>query len=151
MIGVLKKIWRFAGKEQANIGKSIFWGFFYAVFHMLQVAAIYFVVLALTGGEQTSRAAWLSLLLLAVRLLFLLLPDGGRGHLLGRVGGRKPSPGLAPGQQQRASQHQRAISPLFHPILPLSSFTKAARARKDNQIQCPPPACCPAPTGGSRW
>ena len=44
MIGVLKKIWRFAGKEQANISKSIFWGFFYAVFHMLQVAAIYFVV-----------------------------------------------------------------------------------------------------------
>ena len=69
MIGVLKKIWRFAGKEQANIGKSIFWGFFYAVFHMLQVAAIYFVVLALTGGEQTSRAAWLSLLLLAVSIV----------------------------------------------------------------------------------
>ena len=69
MIGVLKKIWRFAGKEQANIGKSIFWGFFYAVFHMLQVAAIYFVVLALTGGEQTNRAAWLSLLLLAVSIV----------------------------------------------------------------------------------
>ena len=69
MIGVLKKIWRFAGREQANIGKSIFWGFFYAVFHMLQVAAIYFVVLALTGGEQTSRAAWLSLLLLAVSIV----------------------------------------------------------------------------------
>ena len=36
---------------------------------MLQVAAIYFVVLALTGGEQTSRAAWLSLLLLAVSIV----------------------------------------------------------------------------------
>lgn len=78
MIGVLKKIWRFAGKEQANIGKSIFWGFFYAVFHMLQVAAIYFVVLALTGGEQTSRAAWLSLLLLAVSIV------GGRSSTASR-------------------------------------------------------------------
>ena len=78
MIGVLKKIWRFAGKEQANIGKSIFWGFFYAVFHMLQVAAIYFVVLALTGGEQTSRAAWLSLLLLAVI-------GGSAGAILGML------------------------------------------------------------------
>ena len=64
MIGVLKKIWRFAGKEQKNINKSIFWGFFYAVFHMFQIAAIYFIVLALTGGDRTYRAAWTALLLL---------------------------------------------------------------------------------------
>ena len=61
MIGVLKKIWRFAGEERANINKSVFWGFFYAVFHMLQVAAIYFVVLALVSGDGTSRPAWVAL------------------------------------------------------------------------------------------
>ena len=33
MIGVLKKIWDFAGEEQDNIRKSMILGFFYAVFH----------------------------------------------------------------------------------------------------------------------
>lgn len=64
MIAVLKKLYQFAGDEQKNINKSIFWGFFYAVFHMFQIAAIYFVVLALTGGDMTYHAAWTALLLL---------------------------------------------------------------------------------------
>ncbi len=69
MIEVLKKIWRFAGKEQWNITKSVYWGFFYAVFHMFQVGAIYYVVLALTSGEQTADAAWTALLLLAASVI----------------------------------------------------------------------------------
>ncbi len=64
MIAVLKKLYQFAGDEQKNINKSIFWGFFYAVFHMFQIAAVYFVVLALTGGDSTYHAAWTALLLL---------------------------------------------------------------------------------------
>ena len=68
MIQVLKKIWQFSGKEQKNIKKSIFWGFFYAVFHMLQVGAIYSVVLALTGKSSAGQTAWtvLGLLLLSI-------------------------------------------------------------------------------------
>ena len=54
MIGVLKKIWDFAGEEQDNIRKSMILGFFYAVFHMFQIAAIYVVVLALVGGSTDS-------------------------------------------------------------------------------------------------
>ena len=38
MIEVLGKIWRFARAEQSNIRKSMILGFFYAVFHMFQVA-----------------------------------------------------------------------------------------------------------------
>ena len=68
MIEVLKKIWHFAGKEQKNISKSIFWGFFYAVFHMFQVGAIYHVVLALTGGDHSYQAAWTALALLLVSI-----------------------------------------------------------------------------------
>ena len=64
MIAVLKKLYQFAGEEQKNINKSTFWGFFYAIFHMFQIAAIYFVVLALTGGDRTYHAAWTALLLL---------------------------------------------------------------------------------------
>lgn len=66
MIEVLKKIWRFAGKEQNNIGKSIFWGFFYAIFHMFQVSSIYFVILALTGGDKTNQPALIALLMLVI-------------------------------------------------------------------------------------
>ena len=54
MIGVLKKIWDFAGEEQDNIRKSMILGFFYAVFHMFQIAAIYVVVLALVGAYLLS-------------------------------------------------------------------------------------------------
>ena len=64
MIEVLRKIWQFAGEERKNINKSIFWGFFYAVFHMLQVGAIYYILLALTDGTDTSRPAWTALGLL---------------------------------------------------------------------------------------
>ena len=68
MISVLKKLYQFAGEEQKNIKKSIFWGFFYAVFHMFQVGAIYFVILALTSGDKTYHAAWTALLLLVVSI-----------------------------------------------------------------------------------
>lgn len=68
MIGVLKKIWQFAGDERRNINKSVILGFFFAVFHMFQVGAIYFVILALTGQDTTNRAAWISLVLLLVSI-----------------------------------------------------------------------------------
>lgn len=69
MIQVLKKIWKFAGDEQKNIKKSIFWGFFYAIFHMFQIGAVYYVVLALTGNDETNNAAWISLALLVVSII----------------------------------------------------------------------------------
>ena len=53
MIEILRKIWRFAGEEQKNIRTSIIGCFFFAVFHMFQMAAIYVVVLALVDGSMT--------------------------------------------------------------------------------------------------
>ena len=69
MIGVLKKIWDFAGEEQGNIRRSMILGFFYAVFHMFQIAAIYVVVLALVGGSTDSAPAWQALGLLLASIL----------------------------------------------------------------------------------
>lgn len=69
MIAVLKKIWRFAGEEQKNIRKSILGGFFFAIFHMLQLAAIYIVVLALVDGTVSSVPAWQALGLLSISIL----------------------------------------------------------------------------------
>lgn len=69
MLNALKKIWRFAGEEQKNINKSIAVGFLYAVFHMFQISAIYFVILALTEKEMTNRAAWIALAFLAVSIV----------------------------------------------------------------------------------
>ena len=57
MIEVLRKIWRFAGEEQGNIRKSMVLGFFYAIFHMFQIAAIYVVVLALVDGSSSAAPA----------------------------------------------------------------------------------------------
>ena len=62
MIEAFRKIWHFAGKETGNINKSVAVGFLNAVLQMFQVAAIYFVVLALTGGEHGGKTAWLALI-----------------------------------------------------------------------------------------
>lgn len=69
MLTALKKIWQFAGEERVNANKSIAVGFLYAVFHMFQVGAIYYVVLALTGEEHTNDAAWIALGLLLVSII----------------------------------------------------------------------------------
>ena len=69
MIEVLRKIWRFAGEEQGNIRKSMVLGFFYAIFHMFQIAAIYVVVLALVDGSSSAAPTWQALVLLLVSIL----------------------------------------------------------------------------------
>ena len=63
MIETFKKIWHFAGDEEKNIRKSVVVSFANAVLQMLQVGAIYLVVLALTGNAHDGRTAWLALLL----------------------------------------------------------------------------------------
>ncbi len=60
MIEAFRKIWQFAGDERKNINQSVAVGFLNAVLQMFQVAAIYFVVLALTSGEQGAKTAWIA-------------------------------------------------------------------------------------------
>ena len=68
MIEILRKIRRFAGEEQKNIRTSIIGCFFFAVFHMFQMAAIYVIVLALVDGSTSSAPAWQALGLLLLCL-----------------------------------------------------------------------------------
>ena len=69
MIEAFRKIWRFAGEDRANINKSAAIKLLNAVFHMLEVSAIYFIIVALTQGETGSRAAWTALAFMAVSIL----------------------------------------------------------------------------------
>ena len=55
MIGTFKKIWEFSGEERGNINKSVAVSFLNAVFHMFEIGAIYFVVMALTNGDKELR------------------------------------------------------------------------------------------------
>ena len=64
MLNALQSIWRFAGKERGNVNKSLVVGFLYALFHMLQVGAIYYVILALVEDDHSSGPAWTALWLL---------------------------------------------------------------------------------------
>ncbi len=68
MLNILKKLWDFAGEERKNVNASIGMGFLYAVFHMFQVGAIYYVVLALTEHERGYGAAWTALLLMVISI-----------------------------------------------------------------------------------
>lgn len=69
MLTALKSIWQFAGTERANANKSLAVGFLYAIFHMLQVGAIYQVILALTGEGQSGNTALTALALLMTSIL----------------------------------------------------------------------------------
>ena len=69
MIEAFRKIWRFAGVERANINKSVAVKFLNAVFHMLEVSAIYFVIVALTQGSAGNDAAWTALAFMAVSII----------------------------------------------------------------------------------
>ncbi|MGL6197889.1 MAG: ABC transporter ATP-binding protein [Lachnospiraceae bacterium] len=69
MIGVFKKIWNFADKEQGNIKKSLLIGFFNAVFNALQLGAVYLVLLALVDGSRDTASAWKALAVMAVSVI----------------------------------------------------------------------------------
>lgn len=69
MISTFKKIWQFAGNEKGNINKSVAVSFLNAVFHMLEVSAVYFVIAALTEGEQGTKTAWVSLAFMAASII----------------------------------------------------------------------------------
>lgn len=57
MIGVFKKIWDFAGTEQKNIRNSILLGFVNAVFHAMQLWALFVVLSALVEGSKSKETA----------------------------------------------------------------------------------------------
>lgn len=69
MIEAFRKIWKFAGMERANINKSAAVKFLNAVFHMLEVSAIYFVIVALTQGDTGNHAAWTALAFMAASII----------------------------------------------------------------------------------
>lgn len=61
MIETFKKIWQFAGVEHGNIVKSIILNFLGAIFHMFQIAAIFFTLQAIIGEKADSQTIWLCL------------------------------------------------------------------------------------------
>lgn len=69
MLNALKKIWLFAETERKQIGKSIIAGFIFAVFHMFQIGAIYYVILALTEQDKSPQAAKTALILLLISII----------------------------------------------------------------------------------
>lgn len=68
MLNALKKIWIFAGVERSNINKSLALSFFYAVFHMFQIGAIYYVILALLEPSTSGSVAWVAFALIIVSI-----------------------------------------------------------------------------------
>ena len=61
MIGVFRKIWDFAGTEQKNICNSILLGFVNAVFHAMQLWALFVVLSALVEGSKSKETAFAAL------------------------------------------------------------------------------------------
>lgn len=68
MITVFKKIWRFAGQEQDNIRTSIVIGFIHAVFHAVQIMAVYYVLRAVFTGTIKAGDPLLVFVILLISL-----------------------------------------------------------------------------------
>ncbi len=69
MIEIFRKIWRFAGEEQKNIRNSILIGFINAIFHMLQIGAIFLTIRALVEKDANSMTIWYVLGLMVVSIV----------------------------------------------------------------------------------
>lgn len=61
MIETFRKIWNFAGKEQGNVKKSIVNNFFFAIFHMIQIGAIFITLQAIIESTAGYRTIWTTL------------------------------------------------------------------------------------------
>ncbi len=68
MIEIFRKIWKFAGEEQKNIRSSIIIGFINAIFHMLQIGAIFLTIQALVEKEADKATIWYVLGLMVVSI-----------------------------------------------------------------------------------
>lgn len=69
MLSGLRKIWKFADNERNNLNKSVIFEFLYAIFNMLQISAIYFVIQALVTKDLNSFIAVKIFLILLVSIL----------------------------------------------------------------------------------
>ncbi|MFA9467003.1 MAG: ABC transporter ATP-binding protein [Velocimicrobium sp.] len=69
MIEIFRKIWRFAGEEQKNIRNSILIGFINAIFHMLQIGAIFLTIRALVEKDANSMTIWYVLGLMVISIV----------------------------------------------------------------------------------
>ncbi|WP_462247838.1 ABC transporter ATP-binding protein [Parvimonas micra] len=71
MLSALKKILDFSGDEKKNVYHSVLVSFLFAIFHMFQISAIYFIVKAIFEKDMSMTPAWIA-------LLFLIVSIGGR-------------------------------------------------------------------------
>lgn len=69
MIEIFRKIWRFAGEEQMNIKNSIIIGFLNAIFHMLQIGAMFLTIQALVEKNPNKTTVGYVILLMAVSIV----------------------------------------------------------------------------------
>ncbi|MDK4501196.1 ABC transporter ATP-binding protein/permease [Fusobacterium necrophorum] len=69
MLSALKKILDFSGDEKKNVYHSIWVSFLFAIFHMLQISAIYIIVKAIVEKDMSMTPAWIALILLVIGIV----------------------------------------------------------------------------------
>ena len=69
MLSALKKILTFSDSEKKNVYRSIWVSFLFAIFHMLQISAIYFIVKAIVQKDMSMTPAWIALILLVLSIV----------------------------------------------------------------------------------
>lgn len=69
MFEAIKKIIKFSGKEKSKIVGAIIASLFKSIFSMMQISAIYFVVLAFEKGDESMQPVWTALILLGVSII----------------------------------------------------------------------------------
>ncbi|KYM54279.1 multidrug ABC transporter ATP-binding protein [Fusobacterium necrophorum subsp. funduliforme] len=68
MLSAFKKIIDFSGDEKKNVYRSILVSFLFAISHMFQMSAIYFIVKAVVEKDMSMTPAWIALILIIVSI-----------------------------------------------------------------------------------
>ena len=69
MLEMFRRMVEFSGPERKNINKSIAVSFVSAIFKMLQISAVYFIILALTNGDKSNTPAIMALVLMIISIV----------------------------------------------------------------------------------
>ncbi len=63
MLEAIREIWKFAGVETKNVNKSVFFGFLVGIGKMIEMAGIYFILVAVIGAVNGKAPAWQAFLI----------------------------------------------------------------------------------------
>ena len=76
MLEAFKTIWDFSGTEKKTLAVSVVMNFINAVFHMVRLGAVYYVIRAITSPDEGLNALAMSIILMSISVAGVTITQG---------------------------------------------------------------------------